>query len=41
VTSPRENEPGENSFGTVWDENPEKDEWDHRTCESQIIFLGQ
>ena len=22
----------------VWDENPKKDEWDHRTCESQKDF---
>jgi hypothetical protein len=35
VESPRENEPGENSFVAVWDENPEKIEWDHRTYESK------
>ena len=35
VESPRENEPGENSFGMIWNENHEKIEWDHRTHENQ------
>ena len=36
--SPRENEPGENSLGMIWDENPEAVGWDHRIYESQKAF---
>jgi hypothetical protein len=38
VKSPREDEPGENSFGTVWDETPENENWDHRTYECKRDF---
>jgi hypothetical protein len=38
VKSPRENEPGENSFGTIWDENSERPEWDHQVYKSQRDF---
>ena len=38
VRSPREDEPGENSFGKVWDEPLKNQFWAHRTYESQRDF---
>ena len=38
VRSPREDEPGENSFGKVWDRTPENGNWAHRTYESRRDF---
>ena len=38
VRSPREDEPGENSFGKVWDEPLKNQFWAHRTYDSQRDF---